>query len=360
MITQGAIRVLEKGILRQVGHGNLAIREKCLYSLCYLSQYKPVRSKICTPITLEGIYNEYGRGTIAAKESIMQLLMNCVGQYEGEREFIDKLKDSLITILKEGPWNSKNLVIKTICVLYREDSDRMYMLQNGVVEAIFDVIAAKSTDLQEAPIVCLLHLCVHPEIPFIMIEKGVEKVAASFLDADDPIIKELSIVLLKALLLYNNEAVEAVVPEDKNYLLLRDVYNPQVFGAEYGGMIQDYLQTIVENRREQNYLIRMFSAEEIEELHCSQEELESYQLTFMQLDVDCAGTLDVDELKLLMVLMGEEMDKEEIKELLDEYDSDKSGNLDFKEFVMMMKGWNDRFGHGLIRIYNEWIKRGAM
>lgn len=78
----------------------------------------------------------------------------------------------------------------------------------------------------------------------------------------------------------------------------------------------------------------------------------------MELDAQCCGTLDIDELKLLMVLMGEKMDQDELKELLDEYDTDKSGTLDFKEFVIMMKGWNTRFGRGLTRLYNVTMKRG--
>ena len=52
----------------------------------------------------------------------------------------------------------------------------------------------------------------------------------------------------------------------------------------------------------------------------------------MQLDVDCGGTLDIDELKILMILMGERLDAEEMELLLDEYDSDKSGTLDFKVY----------------------------
>ncbi|KAJ1413919.1 hypothetical protein B484DRAFT_308587, partial [Ochromonadaceae sp. CCMP2298] len=54
------------------------------------------------------------------------------------------------------------------------------------------------------------------------------------------------------------------------------------------------------------------------------------------LDATCSGTLGTDELKLLMVVMGEKFDKEEIVELLEEYDMDKSGDLDFMEFVIMM------------------------
>jgi len=76
------------------------------------------------------------------------------------------------------------------------------------------------------------------------------------------------------------------------------------------------------------------------------------------LDADCGGTLDIDELKLLMVLMGEKMDQYELQELLNEYDTDHSGSLDFREFVVMMKGWKTRFGTGLTRAYQVTVKRG--
>lgn len=89
-------------------------------------------------------------------------------------------------------------------------------------------------------------------------------------------------------------------------------------------------------------------------------ELESFQNTFMELDMDCGGELRLDELKLLVVMMGEEMDKEELQLLLDEFDTDKSGSLNFQEFSVMMKNWNTRFGKGLAKVYNEATKRGAI
>ena len=68
--------------------------------------------------------------------------------------------------------------------------------------------------------------------------------------------------------------------------------------------------------------------------------------------------MDIDELKLLMVLMGEKMDQYELQELLNKYDTDHSGSLDFREFVVMMKGWKTRFGTGLNRADQVTVKRG--
>jgi hypothetical protein len=46
--------------------------------------------------------------------------------------------------------------------------------------------------------------------------------------------------------------------------------------------------------------------------------------------------------------------------ILKEYDEDGSGSLDFKEFVVMMRGWSTRFGSGATKVYNEITKRGAI
>jgi len=80
----------------------------------------------------------------------------------------------------------------------------------------------------------------------------------------------------------------------------------------------------------------------------------------MLLDVSAVGYLEMDELKVIMVIMGERLDAEEMQLLLDEYDEEKTGRLNFKQFSKMMKGWKTRFGSGATKIYNETFQRGAI
>ena len=112
-------------------------------------------------------------------------------------------------------------------------------------------------------------------------------------------------------------------------------------------------------QRDEHYLLKTLSEEQIEEMGVTPEELASYENTFMELDMDCSAALGLDEMKMLMVMLGEKFDKYELQDLLEEYDEDKSGELEFNEFVVMMKGWNTRLGTGLEKVYNETIKRGA-
>ena len=66
------------------------------------------------------------------------------------------------------------------------------------------------------------------------------------------IVRELTIVLFKALSLYNSERVKAAIPEGKEELFDKEDI-PMKYGGEYGGLIEEYLQLIVENRRDDHY-----------------------------------------------------------------------------------------------------------
>ena len=352
--------VLATALHRYSGHSNISIREKALYSLGYLSDTPAVRPLIATDHILHGIKHEFFYGTIGAKTTVLQILMNLHLHYAAENQMKLAIREEIVRLYQSSTWKNRNLCLKVIIVIYTENTDREYFVENGLIDCIIHVMKTKDKELQEVPLVCLLHLCIHEDIPWKLLTKGIVRIVVKMLYAEDVIIRELSIIVLKALLLYNSYEIDRHLPEEKKYVLKRDVYNPQLYGYEYGGLIQEFLQVIVENRREQDYLIRQFTETEREELGLSYEELQYYQNLFMEIDAECLGYLGEDELKMLVVLKGERLDKEEILELIRKYDLDKSGTLVFKEFVLMMKAWDLEFGTGIRRVWNETIKRGAV
>ena len=117
---------------------------------------------------------------------------------------------------------------------------------------------------------------------------------AYMLTSGSEVIRELAVIILKALALYDSLLFDKVVPENLMYLLSTGDSDPRQYGAEYGGLIEEYLQRIVENRRDQHYLLDLFkSTEEIDALGLSAEMLTSYQNTFMELDLNCSGILRI-------------------------------------------------------------------
>ena len=58
---------------------------------------------------------------------------------------------------------------------------------------------------------------------------------------------------------------------------------------------------------------------------------------FKEFDLDGDGFIDKEELKNVMVNLGEEMSEEELKNMMKNADSDGDGQVDYNEFVKMMK-----------------------
>jgi len=73
-------------------------------------------------------------------------------------------------------------------------------------------------------------------------------------------------------------------------------------------------------------------------LFCKDEE--SLKQAFDMFDADGGGTLDAEEFKLALPLMGEEVSAEEVETLYKEADADASGKIDFDEFCFLVKAMN--------------------
>lgn len=361
LVGQGAIPILEDLLHVSDTKAKTSVREKALMSLAWLTRIDSIKSKIITPRVLEGMKRELLYGRSLCQVTVLQMMLNVRGAYTGEAEFNFSVRDKILYLLATSSWVGQNLIVKLCILIYGDHENKIYFVQRGVLECLFAIICSKCLDLQEIPMVALLAYCSHPDVPHLFIAKGGLDVLVRVLYAVDDVIRDMAVVLLKGLLLYDHERVRQVIPADRAHFFAPDINaDPVVYGSEYGKMIQEYLQHMLDNRRKQHYLLEQFVPGEIERLGITAEELESYQTTFMLLDVDALGQLGLDELKVILVMMGEKLDADEMQELLNEFDDNQSGNLNFSEFSRMMKGWKTRFGQGAAKVYNETLNRGAI
>jgi len=67
-----------------------------------------------------------------------------------------------------------------------------------------------------------------------------------------------------------------------------------------------------------------------------QEEIEDIKATFTQFDRDGDGTISTDELLTVLNATGLDPTRDDIEELVNLFDMDESGNLDFSEFLNLM------------------------
>jgi len=366
--SQGAIPLLENALhmlkSRTPGVAD-SVRNKALLSFAWLSRIESCKVRIASERVFAGMERELKSNAPNNNTLVLQMMINLRSIHNEHRErYKVNVRDRILELMQNGKdvkWFNRNLTTKTLCLIYTSLDDKKYCADHGAIDSIFNLIESKDLDLQEVPMVALLSFCAHPTVPFMILERGYHKILIDAMYAVSEVIRELAVVLLKSLQLYNAELISALIPSDREFLMKPDPNcDPVVYGSEYGGMIQEYLKNIIENRREMKYLLEDFSADTQQEQDISEEELESFQNTFMLLDFDCNGNLALDEIKVLMVLMGEKMDEEEIVLLFNEYDADGSGEMSFTEFCVMMKNWRTRFGTGAAKMYNETFQRGAI
>jgi Ca2+-binding EF-hand superfamily protein len=80
-----------------------------------------------------------------------------------------------------------------------------------------------------------------------------------------------------------------------------------------------------------------------DELLSNEDNIEELRLKFLDADIDCSGTLTVDEIYSVLLKMGAELSMDELVELMHEIDVDRTGSLDIDEFVALMTAGDMQF-----------------
>ena len=76
----------------------------------------------------------------------------------------------------------------------------------------------------------------------------------------------------------------------------------------------------------------------IQAMRIKKENLELFRDTFVIFDKDGDGTIDSKELSTVLKSMGYNPTPDEIKDMVEEVDSDGSGSIEFLEFLLLMGG----------------------
>lgn len=77
----------------------------------------------------------------------------------------------------------------------------------------------------------------------------------------------------------------------------------------------------------------------VQRRHVQDLELRFTKQIFHEFDADGSDSIDIDELRLVMEAMGHEMTDGQLRELLEQVDINKSGDLSFSEFVQLIALW---------------------
>jgi calmodulin len=84
---------------------------------------------------------------------------------------------------------------------------------------------------------------------------------------------------------------------------------------------------------------RQFTSSSNGEEEFTVEELQEFAQAFKMFDKNGDGTMNIKELGVAMRTLGLNPTEEELLNIVNEYDVDGNGKIDFGEFCKMMKGW---------------------
>lgn len=137
-------------------------------------------------------------------------------------------------------------------------------------------------------------------------------------------IKDLPLVCDAAKIEYDMSSL------DENFLRLRGEYL-----IENMKQLESYVNMIrtdeVDDDGDDIYKVPKWLAEEF-----TGEEILMFKHHFTAIDIDGGGDVDAEELQILTESLGSRVTIEVAQELIDEYDDDKSGSIDFGEFLSLM------------------------
>jgi len=84
----------------------------------------------------------------------------------------------------------------------------------------------------------------------------------------------------------------------------------------------------------QNYMRKL--AELDPPIYLTQEEIENYKEAFVDYDVDGSGNINLIELGSVMKALGENPTQDELQDMINTFDDDGTGLIEFTEFLCLM------------------------
>lgn len=79
----------------------------------------------------------------------------------------------------------------------------------------------------------------------------------------------------------------------------------------------------------------------LEHIFSEEDEVEKLRLAFKEADHNLSGSLDINEFYCVLISYGMQISKDQLADLMMEFDVDRSGLLDIDEFVSVLTGSDD-------------------
>jgi len=299
------------------------VQEKCIAVLLNICEEAHLRNHCVKSGAVRAALKQAKSGTSDGKQSAASILVE-LGKFLTPVE----RKDSCAAIgnmIDEPLWRVRSAAARATMQLYRNDDEKMMFIEdgNGLLR-LMDMTTVGDPRIHENSLGAILSLMENSDVPDMILETGEEGLnkLVRMLPALNMTVRKLAMGIIKCLSIYDLPLIMDNVPLIYHY----HIEHPP---AE----LADYIDMFVKKRKEKGYLSRVGHLSD----KFTPEELVEYQALFAELDDDASGSIDSDEIGLLVQAMtGEQLPEEKLQELVDEVDKDGSGVIEWDEFLIIM------------------------
>jgi len=306
------------------------VQEKAILVLLNLVEEPQLQKKAVKKGVISTSIIHLSKGSNLGKEAAAWILCHLTSSLTD-----DQRKETAIPIAKMigcDTWSVKSTGCKAIMKIFRTDEEKMYFVKMAEgLKHLCTMLQEREPRLHENTLGAILALMENPEVPDMLLEvDGLNIVPklVRMLEAANLVVRRLTFGILKCLSIYDNVLVHEKIPLQHHYYI---EHPPDEF--------VDYIKMFVDKRKERGYLSRVAKMGE----KFTENELKEYQALFTELDEDSSGSIDAEEIGLLVeALGGKKLPEDELQQMVDEVDKDGSGVIEWDEFLVIM--WNLKNG----------------
>ncbi|GMH94718.1 hypothetical protein TrVE_jg11050 [Triparma verrucosa] len=283
-------------------------------------------------------------GSPNAKESAAWILCRLSKYMEAEQR--QETCIPVARMIDSDIWSVKSSAASATMQLYRDDNEKLMFVTEGEgLRRLMKMLTVRDPRVHENTLGAILSLMENADVPDMLLQ--MEDCIPTFLrmiPALNMSVRKLTFGILKCLSIYDLQKVMDGVPLIQHY----NIEHPP---AEF----EDYIKAFVEKRKTKGYLSRVGKIAS----KFSEKEMKEFEALFAELDEDSSGSIDAEEIGLLVQAMGgKKMDDDQIQSLIDEVDKDGSGVIEWDEFLMIMDNIKNGRGSTLGGMLGNALKQG--
>eukprot|EP00968_Pinguiococcus_pyrenoidosus_P010603 scaffold843_cov255-Pinguiococcus_pyrenoidosus.AAC.13 len=258
----------------------------------------------------------------------------CAVRSELEEGFVTRFLPLCVDLVKSPRWMRKQSAAKFMASCVTSDQQRRRLGDDGVVACLVDLVESMPADMLEDTCGALINLLIDVDNAWEFWELGGGEIISGHMHSSNVVVHNSAIMILKIVIIFFPNAAYEQIPERCfDYAWRRDKPVTSRGVAQVGApnVFKAIEEEVLRRRKAQDYL----DAGQLEEQFAS-DRLHLLKEAYKVHDEFAIGLIDDENFLGLLKDLGVHVEEQVALSILDDFDTDGNGLLDFGEFLEMI------------------------